>query len=586
VVAAFPRLLLVVVLIASSIASHAGPSGPVAWGATVDVAGGGWGRMVQLTNGQWLVVSTLFPANTNSYLSLLRSTDSGRTWSSVSRVEEAGRQLDNGELVVLPDGHLLVTMRSLIDGTSYHLPVYRSTNNGVTWSYLSNIDTSEGLGSRGLWEPDFWVLADGRLIVTYSNEKHDGFSQLVSEKVSTDNGATWSAETTAVSQIGGGSLRPGMSQIARMADGRYILVYEVVNSGHADVHCKFSADGVDWPSGLGTKIPCQHCGPFVTALPDGRLFVTSCENEVSFSEDYGETWQKIEPPAWNLGFHFTWPAIYSTKTNEMAVMAVSPSLKLRFGSLAPPKLWPAEFSETFSDGDDDGWTRYGGNISVVAGQYMMSNSGTFGKAMTGDGFWTDGTLEADVTLTTAIGEAGLLFRTTNPDYADPDDAFGYYVGLNPNGTVVLGKMANSWTALVSASANVPLNTMLHLKVDIAGPDFRIFVNRESQPKITWTDSTFRRGQIGVRAFRADAVFDNITCSNSAPFRLDVHRAGARIDFSWPRSAFQTLGLHSATALQKPTGWNRVTNSPTLVDEKWSVSLPADSEDRFYQLIAP
>jgi hypothetical protein len=542
--------------------------------------------MVQLNNGQWLVVSTLFPSNTNSSLSLLRSTDSGRTWSSVSQVNEAGRQLDNGELVVLPTGDLLLTMRSLMEGSSYRLPAYRSTDNGVTWTHLSNIDSSEGRGYRGLWEPDFWVLGDGRLIVTYSNETHDGFSQLISEKVSSDNGATWTSETTAVSQIGGGSLRPGMSQVARMADGRYILVYEVVNSGNADVHCKFSNDGTSWPAGLGSKIPCQHCGPFVAALPDGRLFVTSCGNEVSFSEDYGETWQKIDPPAWNVGFLFTWPAIYSTKTHEVAVMAVSPSLKLRFGSLVPPKVWPKEFNETFADGDDTGWTRYGGNISVVAGQYVMANSNTHGKAMTGDGFWTDGTLEADVTLTTASGDAGLLFRTTNPDYVGPDDAFGYYVGLNPDGTLILGKMADSWNALGSAPTTVPLNTPIHLKVEIAGSNFRIFVNREPQPKITWTDSTFRRGQIGVRAFQTDAMFGNITYSNAVPLRLDVHRAGARLNLSWPRSAFQTLGLHTATAGPSPIHWTGVSNAPALIDERWSVSVPAGSEDRFYQLIAP
>ena len=35
-------------------------------------------------------------------------------------------------------------MRSLISSVSYRLPVYRSTNNGASWTYLSNIDASEG----------------------------------------------------------------------------------------------------------------------------------------------------------------------------------------------------------------------------------------------------------------------------------------------------------------------------------------------------------------------------------------------------------------------------------------------------------
>ncbi len=564
----------------------AGPSGPVTWGQTVNVNGGGWGRMVQLTNGHWLAVSTIFPAGTNSQLRLLRSADQCRTWTPVATLVEPGRTLDNGELVVRPDGSVLLSMRSLIDGASYKLPVYRSTNSGTSWTFLSNIDTSEGLGSRGLWEPDLWVLGDGRLLVTYSNEKHDGYSQVISGKVSTDGGATWGDEFRAVEQPGGGNLRPGMSQVARMADGRYILVYEVVNSGNADVHYKLSTNGVAWPTGLGTRIPGQHCGPFVTALPDGRLFLTSCENEVSFSEDFGETWQRIEPPAWPVGHVFTWPAIYATKTNELAVMAVSPSLKLRFGALAPPRIWPNPFLDDFNDGDDADWTRYGGGFGLVSGSYALSNFSAYGKALTGDGFWSDGTLAADVMLTTPSGDAGLLFRATNPDRVGPDDVFGYYVGLHPVGQVFLGRMSNSWTHLAFTNTPVPLNTWIRLRVEMAGPELKIFVNDDPAPKIAWTDATFRRGQIGVRTFMGNARFDNVAFTNAAPLRLDLKRNGAQVDLSWPRSAFQTLRLHEANTLNDDMAWQPVTNVPTLLGDRWQVPLPQSAHGRFFQLRSP
>ena len=173
--------------------AQGGPSGPVTWGSTVTI-GGGWGRMAQLPNGHWLCVTTRFPAGTNSYLRVLRSTNQCRTWTVLSELTEADRTLDNGELIVLPNGEVLLTMRSLVPNVSYRLPVYASTNQGLAWTYRSNIDTSEGAGAaagRGLWEPDFWVLDDGRLVVTYSNEKHNGYSQLISLKVSTDDGVTW-----------------------------------------------------------------------------------------------------------------------------------------------------------------------------------------------------------------------------------------------------------------------------------------------------------------------------------------------------------------------------------------------------------
>lgn len=311
------------------------PAKPVAmaWGEPVAVSGGVWGRMVRLQDGSWLSVATHFPKGTNGLLRLFRSTNACRDWMELSQVVEAGRTFDNGELVPLKNGEVLLTGRSLIAGRSYRLPVHVSRDGGRTWSYRSNIDASEGLGERGLWEPDFWELEDGRLVVTYSNEKHRGFSQVISERVSTDHGVTWGREIRAAAQSGGGKLRPGMSQMARLANGRYMLVYEVIGVGNGDVHWKASPDGVTWAPGLGSRIPGQHCGPFVAALPDGRVWVTSCENQLSVSEDFGASWRIIKPPPWALGFKFTWPAIYAVGTNELAVMVSSGGVKLRSGTL-------------------------------------------------------------------------------------------------------------------------------------------------------------------------------------------------------------------------------------------------------------
>src|SRR5260370_8712607 len=228
----------------------AGPVGPISWSGTTVNIGGGWGRMVHLTNGNWLCVTTQFPVGTNSYLRISRSTDSCSTWRTFSTVREAGRTLDNGELIQLTNGTVLLTMRSLIVTNSYHLPVYASADNGATWTFRSNIDADDGPAAQqgeGLWEPDFWVLDDGRLVVTYSNETHPGYSQLISERVSTDNGMTWGAESYAVAQTGGGGLRPGMPQMVRMANGKICLVFEGVYSCHADLPSQTSTHLLPWP---------------------------------------------------------------------------------------------------------------------------------------------------------------------------------------------------------------------------------------------------------------------------------------------------------------------------------------------------
>jgi len=565
------------------VTAMAAQTGPVTWGGTVSI-GGGWGRMVHLTNGNWLCVNAQYPAGTNSYLRIYRSTDSCRTWSVLSEVKEAGRTLDNGELVQLPDGTVLITMRSLIDNVSYQLPVYASANNGATWVYRSNVDTSSGAtaaAAKGLWEPDFWVLDDGRLVVTYSNETHPSNSQLISLRVSTDGGVTWGAESYAVNQVGGSNLRPGMSQMVRMANGKYFLVYEVVNSGNADVYCKTSDDGVTWAAGIGTKIPCQHCGPFVMSLPNGVLLVSSCENQISFSEDYGATWQ-LNDPGWIAPFQFTWPALYLTKTNEVGLMLVTNGVKLRFGTVAPRPAWANPFVADFNGGTDAGWARYGGNFSLSNGCYFLNDAGTTGKAMTGDGFWSDGTLEADVQVNSA-GNAGLMFRTTNPDYVGPDNAMGYYVGLDTTGSVLLGRMNNAYTGLTNKSMTVATNTWYHLKVNMQGGLLSVFVDDMATPKFTRTETNFTRGQIGVRAFQCNAQFDNVTFSNAVPMELQLSNEGGQVQVSWPQTSVG-VKLCTQTNLTMTSPFHP-TNQPVLTNRTWMMQLDAsaDAGSQFFWL---
>ncbi len=289
--------------------------------------------MAKLGADEWLCVSTLFPAGQPSQLGLYRSTDRCASWSAVGVVSAPGRKLDNGNLARLPDGTLLLTGRSLIDEQSYRLPVYRSADRGLTWELTGNIDANEGapgsLKNRGLWEPHLYLLSNGAVAVAYANEKHAGFSQIISVRVSPDAGTTWGPEIRAVAQPGGGSLRPGMPVVTTLPGGGYFMIYEVVGSGNADVYAKSSADGTNWPAGLGTRIPGHHAGPFVVAMPDGRLWVTSCQNVLSYSEDRGQSWQRADPPPWLPGFRFTWPALYALDSNHMACLAVTGGLRLR-----------------------------------------------------------------------------------------------------------------------------------------------------------------------------------------------------------------------------------------------------------------
>ena len=339
-------LLLICGVAVTAIRSNAEVPGLFTWGVTTHVANTGWGRMIRLADGRWLSVGTLYPSSTTNTLQLQISTDNARTWKKLSGVEESGRRMDNGELIQLPNGTILLSGRSVVENTSYHLPVYQSKDFGATWSFLSMADSNDAVvsgnqPSQGLWEPKFFLLPHGKLAIAYASEKHSvgasAYSQICAERVSLDNGATWGPEIVLVSQVGGGGLRPGMPVVIQMHDGRYFEVCEVVGLDNAAVFFKISRDGTHWPPGLGTPIALQHAGPWVAALADGRLVVTSCSNQISTSDDNGHTWSWSTPPAWDLGFTLSFPAIYQTGPREIAVMNTHGGVQIRFGSFVPRK---------------------------------------------------------------------------------------------------------------------------------------------------------------------------------------------------------------------------------------------------------
>lgn len=295
--------------------------GNLSWGSQINITVGDYSRMAHLTNGSWLACCTIYSGD--SYIAIYKSTDNCQTWSAspISTVGVAGRRLDNGYLIQLANGTVLLAVRNNNYAppggqfaTDYSLDVYKSTDQGQSWTLLSTIDSQHVGSTSGLWEPVINQLEDGSLVASYSNETHPGYSQIISQRLSSDNGATWGNEIWAVNEIGGGSLRPGMPEMARMANGNYIMVFEVAPSGNG-AHYKVSYDGFTWPGGLGPQIPLQETGPFVLALSDGRLLVSSGGNHLMLSTDSAATWTEVTAP-WH--YDDTFPAFYETMPGQLA----------------------------------------------------------------------------------------------------------------------------------------------------------------------------------------------------------------------------------------------------------------------------
>ena len=87
--------------------------------------GSQYGRLAKLADGSWLAVFTIYDNKGYKYgdahgltwqgtaLQVARSTDNCRTWTLISTLRDNNRDLDNGELIQLPDGQLRLAPRPL-----------------------------------------------------------------------------------------------------------------------------------------------------------------------------------------------------------------------------------------------------------------------------------------------------------------------------------------------------------------------------------------------------------------------------------------------------------------------------------------
>ncbi|TIH40098.1 exo-alpha-sialidase [Subtercola vilae] len=227
---------------------------------------------------------------------IYRSTDNGASWSRIAaikpstqfsaltRTAQPSLYETPVQLGTMPAGTLLLSgMIMPADRSSSRLVMYKSLDHGVTWSFVSTVDTggpatydpSPTSTTSTVWEPSLAVDANGGLVTYFSDErqKANNVLQAVSYRRSTDGGLTWGAEVN-VSAPTNKSDRPGMITVTRLPNGNYIATFEVVNrpsqsNNTAPVYYKISPDGLTWSpaSSIGTQI----------TLPNGRSIGSSPE---------------------------------------------------------------------------------------------------------------------------------------------------------------------------------------------------------------------------------------------------------------------------------------------------------------------
>lgn len=223
-------------------------------------------------------------------LPIFSSTNNGQSWTKIASVADAsarrwGSNWTNPNLYVLPQAIgsmpagtiLLAGIASPPDRSGTSIQLYRSNDDGFTWTWVSEVAVGGGeWGSANptpIWEP-YLLVANNRLIVYYSDERdkanHD---QKIVHQTST-NGVNWGPVVEDVA-MADRALRPGMPVVTRMANGQYLMVFEMVGQSNTPNNYKISANPESWNAASGGTTIDYGGSPFVITLPNGRLAYNS-----------------------------------------------------------------------------------------------------------------------------------------------------------------------------------------------------------------------------------------------------------------------------------------------------------------------
>ncbi|KAJ5683014.1 hypothetical protein N7462_006179 [Penicillium macrosclerotiorum] len=145
-----------------------------------------YARNVQLPNGDLLATwENYSPEPPAVYFPIYRSSDYGQTWTEISQVQDTvngyGLRYQpflyylNESIGSYDAGTLLLAGNSIPTNlSSTHIDLYASTDEGITWEFVSNIaaggEAEPDNGLTPVWEP-FLMAYNGKLICYYSDQR-------------------------------------------------------------------------------------------------------------------------------------------------------------------------------------------------------------------------------------------------------------------------------------------------------------------------------------------------------------------------------------------------------------------------------
>ena len=198
-----------------------------------------YARTVELSDGTLLATwENYSPEPPLVYFPIYQSKDNGVSWKQLSKITD---QVNNWGLRYqpflyelpepfggFPAGTVLAAGNSIpTDLSKTKIDVYASVDQGLTWKFVSSVASGGKAvpdnGQTPVWEP-FIMLYRDEIIVYYSDQRDPKHGQKLVHQTSTDL-RTWAAPVDDVAYATY-TARPGMTTVAQLPNGKYIMTYE------------------------------------------------------------------------------------------------------------------------------------------------------------------------------------------------------------------------------------------------------------------------------------------------------------------------------------------------------------------------
>jgi hypothetical protein len=276
-----------------------------------------YARSIQLSSGSLLATwENYSPEPPQVSFPIFQSDDLGASWQEIAHVEDRvyGYGLRYQPfLYELPrnwagwqKGTIFLAGSAIPTNlSSTHIELYASEDQGKTWKFVSHIAAGgEAVPDNGLtpvWEP-FLMLHGNKLVCYYSDQRDPSYGQKLVHQT-TQDGLTWSAVVDDVT-MPVYTDRPGMTTVAKMSDGRFVLTFEngggLVNGQVPPqytfpVYYKISSDPLNFGaveaqalvSSDGT-VPVSS--PYVIFDDKAKRLIVSCgtDNDVFTNDNLGD----------------------------------------------------------------------------------------------------------------------------------------------------------------------------------------------------------------------------------------------------------------------------------------------------------